>query len=1263
MSRHEFYDMKRHIHVFPLTLAIVMLLSSSLPAFADTGKVISQLRDLHMKTLLVEKGAAKAIIVAPKNGRYVEIAREVHDKILDSTGADLKVYDDENAMPEKVLQNYNVIAIGNCSTNKFIETLYRQWYVILDIKYPGPGGHVVRSLHNPYGTGHNVIFLGGSDDQGVSEAGKVFIGMLGPGKSLSVGWTMKIKLGKGMEHPPVINTASNSWKVFSWQDSWRKTNLDAYLPGTLFGWNPISVAGILYYMTGQTEYLDTFKRLAMPRPDNIPAINRADSAFSDPADPIAKSDHYRSHLLDCVWNLIENSPFFNDQERLFITNKLLQHQLVLDPNNSFSAPNGDRHALWHMMNIYTGSRYFARYYPDAIWQKRIENVRNGFRSFIGDPTWAERDTLGWVSTSIEPVMDFFCMDGADEFITSGTAKTMMRGLEVLMNGSDAGDDFGGYLSISLMHKAAHMLHDGRYIWMVRQLAYDLDVFRIGQSYWPGDDLEVKAPLDLVGTITVAPLARTDWKDAQTSVPPDEAFQILSFRAGLDKTDDYFLFDGFNGLGRNPNHLNNITKLRMFGGTWTLVGYMNDISILYNGMVDPHVARTAGLKDSFATANMAYIEAEVPDMPESVWKRYFLYTKNKAIIFDKIVPRQAGQFDITRYWLMGPIKHGDLSSRQATFYGTLSLLTTDNMVISDSADRGLVYEHLSRDLKPEDRIIISGMLYDKRKPKALKQLTSNAYLVTGTESAFVSLGRLSLGQLLIDADFAYFDRGRLFLSRAKHFSIGEYNVFQSDSPITLLWDMNSGYIDMKLSSQNQVNAVVGSIPMKLGAGGTQLKVDSETESVHGKLSELFDALSRTSDQENASGPAPEIKVSNAETWKPEWMQDLKVRISVTAAAEIDATVWVAKERSGQTNLLKLNSQGAAIGAIDIQGDVLSLQTPRTTKQAKAFGLLVGKRDDSLAAYTADGKELWKVKAQIDPSFKIGDRYEAPWFTDPGPKFKMTGVYSILVSDLWNSGEDEIAIGRPSTVEFYTLSGQFKGRVATHWGNNTSLAVVRTAGRPDPGPLLIVGKSYTGNPSLTGINRNYKNVSDQMYWTIEAGYTNMHAWMQRGLSSLVVTDIDNDGTDDVIYSLSGHWNELRVYNGATGEPKWIKYFGPDKKETRNFVRGLAILPSNAAKGKMVVVGLANGWLHAFDEKGDLVWQKHFDKSVTAIRGFPQSACVVVGCEDGAVLLLAADGKIIREGRVENAVKSIELLGAGVVVAGENGTLSYYRVKGSF
>ena len=38
----------------------------------------------------------------------------------------------------------------------------------MDLKYPGPGGYSLRTVHNPYGNGYSAILVGASDDRGLS---------------------------------------------------------------------------------------------------------------------------------------------------------------------------------------------------------------------------------------------------------------------------------------------------------------------------------------------------------------------------------------------------------------------------------------------------------------------------------------------------------------------------------------------------------------------------------------------------------------------------------------------------------------------------------------------------------------------------------------------------------------------------------------------------------------------------------------------------------------------------------------------------------------------------------------------------------------------------------------------------------------------------------------------------------------------------------------------------------------------------------------
>ena len=70
------------------------------------------------------------------------------------------------------------------------------------------GGHVERTLHNPFGNGFNVILVGGSDLAGVRAATAALIAKLTSERhtkdDLSLGWTMQIRLGKGVQVPKDI---------------------------------------------------------------------------------------------------------------------------------------------------------------------------------------------------------------------------------------------------------------------------------------------------------------------------------------------------------------------------------------------------------------------------------------------------------------------------------------------------------------------------------------------------------------------------------------------------------------------------------------------------------------------------------------------------------------------------------------------------------------------------------------------------------------------------------------------------------------------------------------------------------------------------------------------------------------------------------------------------------------------------------------------------------------------------------------------------
>ena len=194
----------------------------------------------------------EASIITPADGRYDADAETLQAAIRDITGAEVPIFTDEfvegGTRPEG-----NLIALGNRSTNHFISELYDQYLCLLDLKYPGPGGYVVRSLHNMRAEGVNVLFAGGSDDAGVAAATEVLIGKLrdagGAQGQLSVDWLMEIQLPDG------VNPTDDVREMNIWEAS------DMYRNTGYFGWNSISKHMAMYYMTGREQHARELVRL------------------------------------------------------------------------------------------------------------------------------------------------------------------------------------------------------------------------------------------------------------------------------------------------------------------------------------------------------------------------------------------------------------------------------------------------------------------------------------------------------------------------------------------------------------------------------------------------------------------------------------------------------------------------------------------------------------------------------------------------------------------------------------------------------------------------------------------------------------------------------------------------------------------------------------------------------------------------------------------------------------------------------------------
>ena len=201
------------------------------------------------------------------------------------------------------------------------------------------------------------------------------------------------------------------------------------------------------------------------------------------------------------------------------------------------------------------------------------------------------------------------------------------------------------------------------------------------------------------------------------------------------------------------------------------------------------------------------------------------------------------------------------------------------------------------------------------------------------------------------------------------------------------------------------------------------------------------------------------------------------------------IWAAWDNNTGYRIGKISSRGELLAEIAGKGKILSFHTAGSRSQSESFSVLAGFMDDTVRAFSGNGRETWNFSAELDPSFKIGDKYIAPWFSDPK---EVSGVYDILVEDLWGTGKEEIVIGRPVTIEFHALNGELIKRIPTQWGTNSSLSLLKDPDGDKNKNIVLAGKFITGYPGQSAININHENISDNLFNGSKRGWTFMNGW---------------------------------------------------------------------------------------------------------------------------------------------------------------------------
>ena len=1178
----------------------------------------------ELKDLCIQTDLTSARIVAPAH------CDELVSLINDSAQTPYPYLEDA---PGMLPPSSTLILLGNRSTNSVVSELYDRFYTLLDLQYPGPGGHVVRTLHNPYGNGHNIILVGGSDHAGISKATDVFLERLRANNGPAIGHLMEIELGDGIEVP----TDLRDFEI--WNAS------KGYGSIGYFGWNSISKRMAMYYMTGEPFHAREALRLAFP--DDQAKVEIADidgERIENKDDPLGGPYHYNAHMMILFWDLIEESPVFTDKERMKVTQafmRQLEHHGIrsayVGPNTGVPGAVGSRHGQWTAISLYCVGRYFAKYYPDPLWDICEHNGAQHFAS-LHKHAWVsgENDNLFWYSTAIAPIFTYMLLTGDRKPLENGVVATLLRGQEILASGR-APDAALNSASIGFLRKAAYVTGDSRWLEYLDRTGQDLHVFRLGQSFSPDDGVEPTPPTDLIGHWEVNPMPEPMWRWRNNGLPLEESYLFASCRSAADATGDFLQLDGFNGASRNPYHTFTILQMRIDGVT-IAESYLNQLRTRVDGMVEPEVAMDAALRHHAIVGQTITAIGEVPDAAFANWRRTIVQRMGRyALVVDDVTPRIDSQnLEAEFSW---QTKLGDwqaVAERPSTM--TLDAPDSRKAAVSMSAPAKVRAGAPSSTMTwvgPAQagvpRHFFSVLGFDAQSGCLdAAAVGDNAAALLLPESALAVRGRYEgiSGELVVLSEDHLYGRGATSVR----------DLLTADRPVEVDWDFPTNKLCVVAAEQTQLS-LAGGKTHSIGPGQHEVDVAPLVEVLQKTQEWLATQLSNARNQREQLTAA---EAPPAPTAPP---------LAEGTSSELGGPIIDLVAAPYESGRILFAAVGQTIHAIAEDGSVLrTLECDGPIRMLRWWNehrlLLVGCTDEQVIAFDEAGARKWVFVSKMDSAvFRAAKTY---WFKSaPGHE----GIHG-LHTGVFLDGKTQAFVGSACTLEILDENGQLLHRMPQFWGK---VSVMRIIPERNNALNLLAARRYNGTNTLGIISNQTLDPSPRGYISVPSGHTYMPGWSAMNRHHIFFEDFDGDGAKEVMTEINGRWNRVSVWS-ASGAAKYSVSFGPGPSIFAKTMRDIDTADLDDDGAHEIVTAIADGMLVMLTGKCEKLWALRLDSPATVL------ACVgdriVIGCENGAVELRDPTGQLLRHGTVNGRPTQILTEEAtSVTIATETGELKTF------
>ena len=633
----------------------------------EVSTVIRVPRPLETQTPLQRN--TPVLIASPRSAHGQRAAKSIHGALQDM-GLLARILEDPDSQLLREATS-PIVVVGNLADSRSVRMLYFNTLCATDLWYPGPSGYELRTLCDPFGSGHNVILVGFSDAEGATAAGEKLISRLDDP-------LLHLKDLRVTRLPMSVDEVAECRDEPLPTSIWEVAN-------TTQG----DLKGYLYYLTGEPElgaaYRDAWRAII--------------------ASGYGKNDKIvQSHLYSLAryqpWQLVEHMDLFSDEERLAITRFFYgwaeseegwQHVANCRRVQSPKFPRQNHELIPALTLMYTAD-YYEAHYPDVPGPDHWRSI--GHRVFEPyGPSWKPLcDGLchGWWMS--QPVMlEYALLDRSHRYFEAGGARRAAECAMAIINNSGwlptAGDcDLRRQFPGPSLRVAAAYYGDGRF-----RFAHDLAspnrrlaaLTTLPRAFDTG--LAPQRPDEMMGVTVVPmdPLIYHVWdRDPEMApvavtcppaAPIERCFDKLSVRTGWELTDDYFLMDGLGGGSHSYDDAAGIVEYARLGVSLIVQednfvlsapAHHSVVTVVRNGEagVIPGFAILEGNETD--AAGVVYLRTRLKDYAGADWVReVHLYPGQCVAIVDTVTANEAGDFAVEAHFRT-PTRL-ELQGRQAT----------------------------------------------------------------------------------------------------------------------------------------------------------------------------------------------------------------------------------------------------------------------------------------------------------------------------------------------------------------------------------------------------------------------------------------------------------------------------------------------------------------------------------------------------------------------------------------------------------------------